>query len=131
MLPLWQEGLYIEGMVQELSGCEEQCPEEAESANYVKTKEVEFFIMVEESLNMATHDDVWIIDTGVSQHMTSHNDWYTSLRPTRDELKVLVGNGVMFPVKGVGTISFKTKKGSTSKLTYVLWVPDVTITFYL
>jgi len=34
---------------------------------------------VEESLNMETHDDVWIIDAGVSQHMTSHNDWYTSL----------------------------------------------------
>jgi len=43
--------------------------------------------------------------------MTSHNDWYNSLWPTGDELKVLDGNGVIFLVKGVGTISFKMKKG--------------------
>jgi len=54
-------------------------PKKPKSANYAKTNEVELFIIVEESLNMETHDDVWIIDAGVSQHMTSHNDWYTSL----------------------------------------------------
>ena len=57
--------------------------------------------------------------------MTSHNDWYTSLRPTRDELKVSVGNGAKCPMKGVGTISFNTKEGSMPELTDVLWVWDL------
>jgi hypothetical protein len=56
-----------------------------ESANAANTTEVELFIAVEESCSMATHDDAWIIDSGASRHMTSHNDWYTSLRPTGDE----------------------------------------------
>jgi len=33
----------------------------------------------------------------------------------------------MFPLKGVGTISFKMKKGSMSKLIDGLWVPDLAI----
>jgi len=57
--------------------------------------------------------------------MTSHNDWYTSLQPMRDELKVLVGNGSKCLVKGVGIISFKTKEGSTWELTNVLWDLDL------
>ena len=96
-----------------------------ESANTPKTTEVELFIAMEESCSVATHDDSWIIDSGASRHMTSHNDWYTSLRPTGDELKVSVGNGAKCPVKGVGTISFKMKEGSTRELTNVLWVPDL------
>ena len=43
-----------------------------------------------------------------------------------DELKVSVGNGAKCPLKGVGTISFKTKEGSTWELTDVLWVLDLT-----
>ena len=37
-----------------------------ESANVAKTTEVELFIAMEESCNMATHDDAWIIDNGAS-----------------------------------------------------------------
>ena len=85
-----------------------------ESANVAKTTEVELFIVVEESCSMATQDDAWIIDSGASRHMTNHNDWYTSLGPTGDELKVSVGNGAKCPVKGVGTISFKTKEGTST-----------------
>ena len=96
-----------------------------ESTNSAKTTEVELFIAMEESCSVATHDDSWFIDSATSWHMTSHNDWYTSLRPTGDELKVSVGNGAKCPVKGVGTISFKTKEGSIRKLTDVLWVPDL------
>jgi len=69
---------------------------------------------------MVTHDDAWITNGGASRHMTSHNDWYTSLRPTRDELKVSVRNGVKCLIKGVGTISFKMKEGSTRELTHIL-----------
>jgi len=57
--------------------------------------------------------------------MTSHNDWYTSLRPTREELKVSVGNKVKCPIKEVGTISFKTKEGATKELKDILWAPDL------
>ena len=57
--------------------------------------------------------------------MTRHNNWYTSLRPTRDEFKVSVGNGTKCPVKGVGTISFKTKEGSTRESMDILWVSNL------
>ena len=57
--------------------------------------------------------------------MTSHNDWYTSLWPMGEELKVLVGNEAKCPVKGVGTISIKTKEGEKKELKDVLWVPDL------
>jgi hypothetical protein len=96
-----------------------------ETANVAKTTEVELFIAVEESCSIATHDSSWIIDSGASRHMTSHNDWYTSLWPTGEELKVSVGNRAKCPVKGVGTISFKTKEGATKELKDVLWVPDL------
>jgi len=42
-----------------------------------------------------------------------------------DELKVSVGNGAKYVVKGVGTISFKTKEGLTRNLIDILWVPNL------
>jgi len=36
-----------------------------------------------------------------------------------------VGNGAKGPVKGVGTISFKMKEGSTRELTDVHWISDL------
>jgi len=50
-----------------------------ESTNIAKTTKVDVFIIMAKSCNMATHNDVWIIDNKASWHMTSHNDWYTSL----------------------------------------------------
>jgi len=60
---------------------------------------------------VVTQNDAWIINNGASGHKTSHNNWYTSLRPTRDELKVSIENGPKCLVKGWVQSPSKQRKG--------------------
>ncbi|MCO5580547.1 hypothetical protein L7F22_034415 [Adiantum nelumboides] len=64
-------------------------------------------------------------DSGATRHMTSHKDWYASLRPVGDDIVVAVGNNAKCPAKGSGTISFMTDMGVTKSLPDVLYVPEM------
>jgi len=63
-------------------------PKTHETRNARRMMEVELFFVMNKRSNIATLNGLGIIDSGVLEHMTSHNNWYTSLHPTRDELNV-------------------------------------------
>ena len=57
--------------------------------------------------------------------MTSHKDWYSSLRSIGDDIIVAMGNDAKYPTKGSGTISFMIDNGVTKSLLDVLYVIEI------
>uniref|UniRef100_A0A1Y1NHZ0 Retrovirus-related Pol polyprotein from transposon TNT 1-94 n=1 Tax=Photinus pyralis TaxID=7054 RepID=A0A1Y1NHZ0_PHOPY len=72
-------------------------------------------------------DDVWIMDSGASSHMTYHKDYFSSLEDS-DIKSVTLGDNKSLKVSGKGTIKIRKlihNKWYDAILTNVLYVPDL------
>jgi hypothetical protein len=54
-----------------------------------------------------TGNDIWLIDSGSSRHMTGYRDHLTDLVEKETSLHVVLGNNARYNVKGVGTSTFQ------------------------
>ena len=89
-----------------------------ESANNV-VDELELWVATEEvcsSVDTQVKDDLWILDSGASRHITSNCDWYSSWTLLQEPINVVVGNNARCPAKGIGTASLKATTGGVKYL---------------
>lgn len=56
------------------------------------------------------HEDVWLPNSGCINHITGIKSFFRTLDESKQQVVYLGDNQVM-KVEGVGTISFKTKRG--------------------
>ncbi|WVZ57923.1 hypothetical protein U9M48_008254 [Paspalum notatum var. saurae] len=54
-------------------------------------------------------EDVWIMDSGCSRHMTGHRKWFSSLNPVSTKEYITFGDNGQGKVMGVGSISLSAK----------------------
>ncbi|WVZ93941.1 hypothetical protein U9M48_039890 [Paspalum notatum var. saurae] len=54
-------------------------------------------------------EDVWIMDSGCSRHMTGHRKWFSSLNPVSTKEYITFGDTGQGKVLGVGSISLSPK----------------------
>ncbi|WVZ49846.1 LOW QUALITY PROTEIN: hypothetical protein U9M48_001172 [Paspalum notatum var. saurae] len=54
-------------------------------------------------------EDVWIMDSGCSRHMTGHRKWFSSLNPVSTKEYITFGDNGQGKVMGVGSVSLSTK----------------------
>ncbi|WVZ64023.1 hypothetical protein U9M48_013609 [Paspalum notatum var. saurae] len=54
-------------------------------------------------------EDVWIMDSGCSRHMTWHRKWFSSLNPVSTKEYITFGDNGQGKVLGVGSISLSAK----------------------
>ncbi|WVZ53460.1 LOW QUALITY PROTEIN: hypothetical protein U9M48_004399 [Paspalum notatum var. saurae] len=54
-------------------------------------------------------EDVWIIDSGCSRHMTGHRKWFSSLNPVSTKEYITFGDNGQGKVMGVGSVSLSAK----------------------
>ncbi|WVZ75488.1 hypothetical protein U9M48_023534 [Paspalum notatum var. saurae] len=54
-------------------------------------------------------EDVWIMDSGCSRHMTGHRKWFSSLNPVSTTEYITFGDNGQGKVLGVGSISLSAK----------------------
>ncbi|WVZ76482.1 hypothetical protein U9M48_024458 [Paspalum notatum var. saurae] len=54
-------------------------------------------------------EDVWIMDSGCSRHMTGHRKWFSSLNPVSTKEYITFGDNGQGKVMGVGSVSFSAK----------------------
>ncbi|CAJ2665360.1 unnamed protein product [Trifolium pratense] len=85
---------------------------------------------VDPTLYMATITDIeddqehWYLDTGCSNHMTSHGDWLINFNSS-SKTKIRFADNRTIPAEGVGDVLIKGKKGNQAIITGVLYVPDM------
>ncbi|WVZ64068.1 hypothetical protein U9M48_013638 [Paspalum notatum var. saurae] len=54
-------------------------------------------------------EDVWIMDSGCSRHMTGHHKWFSSLNPISTKEYITFGDNGQGKVMGVGSVSLSAK----------------------
>jgi hypothetical protein len=70
-------------------------------------------------------DDMWIIDSGASRHMTGDQARLSNLNEKKTLYKVELGDKSTYPVEGIVQASVKLKTGNNVHLSNVLYVPGL------
>ena len=83
------------------------------------------------ALTRTLEDDMWIIDSGASKHMTGDQVKLSNLNEKRTSYKVELGDKNTYPVEGIGQASIKLKTGNNVHLSNVLYVPGLEKNLYL
>ena len=68
--------------------------------------------------------DVWVLDTGASNHMTGRRDALASL-DTSIGGTVRFGDGSLVAIEGMGSVMLQTKKDGHKVLTEVYFIPKL------
>ncbi|WVZ58356.1 hypothetical protein U9M48_008635 [Paspalum notatum var. saurae] len=54
-------------------------------------------------------EDVWIMDSSCSRHMTGHRKWFSSINPVSTKEYITFGDNGQGKVLGVGSVSLSAK----------------------
>ena len=71
-------------------------------------------------------DDVWYVDSGASNHMTSHGNWFKELDAIRTLGYVETGDDTVHPIEHMGRVPLVMQNGKVKHLEDVLHVPTIT-----
>jgi hypothetical protein len=77
------------------------------------------------ALTRTIEDDMWIIDSGASTHMTGDQAILSNLNEKKTSYKVELGDKTTYPVEGFGQASIKMKTGNYVHLSNVLYVASL------
>jgi hypothetical protein len=77
------------------------------------------------ALTGTIEDDMWIIDSGASRHMTGDQARLSNLNEKKTSYKVELGDKTTYPMEGFGQASIKMKIGNYVHLRNVLYVPGL------
>ena len=72
------------------------------------------------------HDDVWYVDSGASNHMTSRGNWFKELDAMRSPGYVETGDDTVHPIEHMGKVPLVMQDGKVKHLENVLHVPTIT-----
>jgi hypothetical protein len=54
-------------------------------------------------------ENVWLMDSGCSRHMTGHHKWFSSLNPVDSKEYITFGDNGQGKVLGVGLVSLSSR----------------------
>jgi hypothetical protein len=77
------------------------------------------------ALTGTIEDDMWIIYSGASRHMTGDQARLSNLNEKKTSYKVELGDKSTYPVEGFGQASVKLESGNHVHLSNVLYVPGL------
>ncbi|MCH79926.1 retrovirus-related Pol polyprotein from transposon TNT 1-94 [Trifolium medium] len=69
-----------------------------------------------------THSEDWYLDTGCSNHMTSHREWLVNFNDS-SKTKIRFADNRTIPAEGVGDVLIRGKKGNQALIIDVLYIP--------
>jgi len=70
-------------------------------------------------------EDIWVIDSGASRHMTDHSKQLKTLSKGKSTYSVELGDNKSYLVKVIGLTSIKLESGSNIHLNNILFVPSL------
>lgn len=102
-----------------------ECPNWERQAHYAELDEEdeELLLVAYEELHHTTHEDVWFLDSGCSNHMTGSKEWFIDLEEGLCKT-VKLGNNTTMTVVGKGSIRVKIN-GFTQVISDVYFVPEL------
>ena len=86
-------------------------------------------------MSATTHDastgDVWYVNSGASNHMTHHKNWFNELHAPKKPGYVETGDDTLHPIEHVGKVPLSMHDGKTKHMIDVLHVPIITKILFL
>ena len=74
----------------------------------------------------AESKDVWYVDSGASNHMTYHQNWFTEMKEPGKPGYVETEDDTMHPIEHVGNVPLSMEDGKGKYMADVLHVPTIT-----
>ena len=102
----------------------------ASSSKQAEDRSEQLFVM-QHMLSSITGDvsqssDVWYVDSGASNHMTSHGEWFGEMQKLQKPGYVETGDDSAHPIAHVGKVLLSMQDGKMKYLADVLHVPNIT-----
>lgn len=101
-----------------------ECPSSDEKANYAEYEDdEEMLLMAVTQKSEGTLNDTWFLDSGCSNHMCGHKDWFFNLN---EEFRVTVklGDNSRMMVTGKGSVKMEIE-GIFQTITGVYYIPEL------
>ena len=76
-------------------------------------------------LSSTQTNEVWYIESGASNHMTTHKHYFSNLSEKEFGFEILLGDDYAYHPKGVGTVRFERESGKPLYLSGVLYIPGL------
>jgi hypothetical protein len=77
--------------------------------------------------NVSTNvDNVWYVDSGASNHMTYHGEWFKDVKNLEKPGYVETGDDTAHPIAHIGNVPLAMRDGKIKYLSDVLHVPNIT-----
>ena len=71
-------------------------------------------------------EDVWYVDSGASNHMTSCGEWFREMNDLNAPGYVEIGDDTTHPIAHIGKVPLNMQDGKVKYLVDVLHVPNIT-----
>lgn len=112
-----------------------ECPHRGNNNNDTKKKPSVWLTVSLKTSDLDSSPDrleekstIWFQDSGASQHMTSHRDWFTEFNELRRPMTILLGDSTEIDGVGVGTVELEAFDGNEWHpiiLKDVVYVPEL------
>jgi hypothetical protein len=73
-----------------------------------------------------SHNNVWYVDSGASNHMTSHGKWFRNIKDLKTPGFVETGDDTTHPITQIHKVPLSMQDGQTKYLRDVFQVPTIT-----
>jgi hypothetical protein len=81
--------------------------------------------MVDSMIGGVLDNNVWHVDSGVSNHMTSHGEWFRDIRVLKTPEFVEINDDTTHPITQIDKVPLSIQDGQTKYLEDVLHVPTI------
>ena len=86
--------------------------------------------MQQQMMSATFHDanigDVWYVNSGASDHMMHHKNWFNELHAPKKLGYVEIGDNTLHPIEHVGKVPLCMHDGKMKHIVNVLHVPTIT-----
>ena len=82
-------------------------------------------MLAQASTSASAPNNVWFVDSGASNHMTSHEDWFHELHAPERPGYVKTGDDTTHPIQHIGNVPFGNNDHQ-NYLKNVIHVPTIT-----
>ena len=100
-----------------------ECPNWEKQVNYVEQEKEEFLLMLYVEFDQTKSEEVWFLDSGCSNHMTSNKEWFLELEEGLKQT-VKLGNDTKMVVVVKGSVCFQVN-GITQVISTIFYIPEL------
>ncbi len=81
--------------------------------------------MANSMIGIISYNNVWYVDSGASNHMSSHGKWFEDTKDLKTSRFVEISDDTTHPIAQIGKVSLSMQDGLIKYLKYVLYVPTI------